>query len=269
MDPDPLSEFSVGPVQVMVRQGCTRRDQYDVRVPGGFPPAVVEKLRSLGPCSGTDLLFTVEVERKHQLTVAPTRGRLLIVPRMTLGREEQRSHALFVIDLIAQQLGKTAYPRDLFSQYKGPRFVKPNALRDKDRLMESTETTPAANRQQVRGIGGVFLKAKDPQKLRAFYENVLGVPFESFGASVFRWADRAAPENAATVFSFFPGDTTYFAPSEKPFMVNFVVDDLEAMLQQARNSGALVEDKIQTEPYGKFGWLLDPEGNRVELWQPL
>ena len=123
--------------------------------------------------------------------------------------------------------------------------------------------------QRVRGVGGVFFKAVDPERLSKWYRDILGLPIEPFGGAFFRWSQLDASKGAGTVFSPFKADTEYFSPSEKPFMINFVVDDLDAMLKQARDAGAVVDDKITEESYGKFGWLMDPEGNRIELWQPL
>ena len=123
--------------------------------------------------------------------------------------------------------------------------------------------------QRVRGVGGIFFKAVDPERLSKWYRDILGLPIEPFGGAFFRWSQLDASKGAGTVFSPFKSDTEYFSPSEKPFMFNFVVDDLDAMLKQARDAGAVVDDKITEESYGKFGWIMDPEGNRIELWQPL
>ena len=122
--------------------------------------------------------------------------------------------------------------------------------------------------QRVRGIGGVFFKSEDPEKLQAWYREILGIQIDSFGGAFFRWSALDTSNGAGTVFAPFKADTEYFSPSQKPFMVNFVVDNLDAMLAQARQGGAVVEDKITEESYGKFGWLLDPEGNKIELWEP-
>ena len=122
--------------------------------------------------------------------------------------------------------------------------------------------------QRVRGIGGVFFKSEDPEKLQAWYRDILGIQIDSFGGAFFRWSTLDTSNGAGTVFAPFKADTEYFSPSQKPFMVNFVVDNLDAMLAQARQGGAVVEDKITEESYGKFGWLLDPEGNKIELWEP-
>lgn len=122
--------------------------------------------------------------------------------------------------------------------------------------------------QRVRGIGGVFFKAADPKALSAWYRDVLGVKTEDWGGAFFRWDALNGSDGAGTVWSPFSQETKYFAPSQKPYMFNFVVDDLDAMLTQARAAGAVVEDKIMDEDNGRFGWIMDPEGNRLELWQP-
>ncbi|MBL9004641.1 MAG: VOC family protein [Myxococcales bacterium] len=122
--------------------------------------------------------------------------------------------------------------------------------------------------QKVRGIGGVFFKAVDPKALSTWYRDVLGLHVEPWGGVCFRWDALNGVDGAATVWSPFSQDTDYFAPSQKPYMFNFVVDDLDAMLAQARAAGAVVDEKILDEENGRFGWLMDPEGNRIELWQP-
>lgn len=123
--------------------------------------------------------------------------------------------------------------------------------------------------ERVRGIGGVFFKAKDPKALSAWYAQHLGLPVEAHGGATFRWRECEQPgSEGATVWSPFPADTSYFAPSEAPFMVSFRVDDLDRMLAQLRAAGASVDDEVDDSAYGRFGWFLDPEGNRVELWQP-
>jgi len=117
--------------------------------------------------------------------------------------------------------------------------------------------------ERVLGVGGIFFKAKDPARLKAWYRDHLGVPSDEHGETVFSGQDPGA----MLVWSPFPADTKYFAPSESPFMINFRVKDLHAMLAQLRAAGATVDEKVQEEPYGKFGWVMDPEGNRIELWE--
>jgi predicted enzyme related to lactoylglutathione lyase len=119
--------------------------------------------------------------------------------------------------------------------------------------------------ERVIGLGGVFFKARDPKALAAWYREHLGVPVE-VGQTYASFVAAAAGETA--VWSAFPADTTYFGPGPSPFMVNFRVRNLDAMLAQLRAAGATVEDKVEDYDYGRFGWAVDPEGNRFELWQP-
>jgi predicted enzyme related to lactoylglutathione lyase len=119
--------------------------------------------------------------------------------------------------------------------------------------------------ERVLGIGGVFFKARDPKALAAWYREHLGVPVE-VGQTYGVLASGAAGEQ--TVWSTFPADTTCFGSGPAPFMVNYRVRDLDAMLAQLRSVGAQVEDHVEDHDYGRFGWAVDPEGNRFELWQP-
>ena len=121
---------------------------------------------------------------------------------------------------------------------------------------------------QVKGIGGVFFKAKDPAKLRAWYQEYLGIIPETEGHVAFWWKQVDNPEDQMTVWSPFPQDTAYFEPTNAPFMINYIVDDLDGLLADLRAKGVSVDDKIEEYDYGRFGWATDPEGNRFELWQP-
>jgi len=109
------------------------------------------------------------------------------------------------------------------------------------------------------GIGGVFFRARDPEALVAWYERHLGVPVED-GYVVFQ-------ESRNTHWVPFPGDTTYW-PGEQQAMVNFTVRDLDALLAQLRGAGVDVDERVEEHEFGRFGWFVDPEGNRVELWEP-
>jgi len=122
---------------------------------------------------------------------------------------------------------------------------------------------------KVLGIGGVFLKADDPERLLTWYEQNLGVKRTFPGGVIFPWRQADSPEKQGmTVWSLFSKDTPYFGPGKQTVMVNYMVDDLEGMLQALRDAGAQVEDRREESEYGKFGWATDPEGNRIELWQP-
>jgi len=119
------------------------------------------------------------------------------------------------------------------------------------------------------GIGGVFIKAKDPAALRDWYSKHLGIKSESWGGTVFQWRSADNPDGVGTtVWSVFDADSKYFAPSTSPFMINYRVADLRGVLALLRSEGCDVDAKVHESEFGKFGWVMDPEGNRVELWEP-
>ncbi len=116
------------------------------------------------------------------------------------------------------------------------------------------------------GIGGVFFKARDPEKLGAWYKQWLDLPVEHpYGASM---KHEGLPADSCSVWSPFKQDTTYFAPSDQSFMINLIVDDLDGCLIRVKDGGAEVMPKVEDSEFGRFGWFIDPEGNKVELWQP-
>ena len=117
----------------------------------------------------------------------------------------------------------------------------------------------------AQSLGGIFFKAKDPKGLAEWYREHLGIPVEA--GQTYAGFKSAGPDEM-TVWSTFPADTNYFG-TPSPFMVNYRVRDLDAMLAQLRAAGAKVDDKVEDYDYGRFGWATDPEGNRFELWQPL
>ena len=114
--------------------------------------------------------------------------------------------------------------------------------------------------ERITGIGGVFFRSQDPKALGEWYRTHLGVPVDEAGHAVI-------PVSRNTVWSPFRADTDYW-PAEKELMVNFTVRDLDAMLAQLRAAGIEVDDKVEELEFGRFGWAKDPEGNRIELWQP-
>lgn len=119
---------------------------------------------------------------------------------------------------------------------------------------------------KVLGVGGIFFRASDPKALCEWYQKWLSVPAAFPHGATFM--PNAMPEGGATVWSPFPADTKYFAPSSREFMFNLVVDDVDGVLSQVREGGATVVGNVEDYDYGRFGWFLDPEGNKVELWQP-
>jgi predicted enzyme related to lactoylglutathione lyase len=132
------------------------------------------------------------------------------------------------------------------------------------------QQAPPLPADRVTGIGGIFIKAKDPKALAAWYSDQLGVP-RANGAipPLFRWRDHDDPKRVGnTVWGLFRADTTHFAPSTAPFMINYRVNHLERLLARLRAAGVTVEPKVVDDFNGKFGWVMDPEGNKVELWEP-
>ena len=116
--------------------------------------------------------------------------------------------------------------------------------------------------ERVDGIGGVFFRSPDPEALRGWYSQHLGIDMEDFG-TVF-----TAKEGGQTVWAPFKQDTDYFGAPDQPLMVNFRVSDLDAMLAQLRGAGIQVLDHVEEHEYGRFAWAVDPEGRRFELWEP-
>ena len=121
--------------------------------------------------------------------------------------------------------------------------------------------------KRVTGIGGIFFRAADAPALRAWYKRHLGIDVQDWGGAAFPWVDDAGrPTAGTTIWSVGKGDN--FAPSASPFMVNYRVADLDALLAALRAEGCAVLEATDDPDFGKFGWVMDPEGNKVELWQP-
>ena len=122
---------------------------------------------------------------------------------------------------------------------------------------------------KVLGIGGIFFKSPDPARLQGWYTKWLGIDAQNEqGMSFAIFQPDMMPENAYTLWSTFDSKSDYFAPSGKEFMVNLIVDHLEKALSQVTAGGAQVLGDIEKSEYGSFGWFIDPDGNKVELWQP-
>jgi len=122
---------------------------------------------------------------------------------------------------------------------------------------------------KITGIGGVFIKStNDKDALAAWYRDNLGLKFEDWGGSIINWKDDAQVDGGMTVWTTAAADSKWFAPSESGFMINYRVDDLDGLLAQLKQNGVLIVKGPDEEFNGKFAWIMDPDGNKVELWEP-
>ncbi len=122
--------------------------------------------------------------------------------------------------------------------------------------------------KKVTGIGGIFFKCNDPDKMKEWYKTHLGLDTNEYGAT-FEWKEASdSTKNGSTQWSPFPETTKYFEPSAKDFMVNYRVADLEALVEELKKEGVTIVDEIETYDYGKFVHIIDMEGNKIQLWEP-
>ena len=122
---------------------------------------------------------------------------------------------------------------------------------------------------RVTGIGGIFFKSNDPEKMRNWYSDKLGIVTDEYG-SLFEFRNTEKPEKKEYLqWSPFEMNTDYFAPSEREFMINYRVQNIEALVENLREKGVTICDNIESYDYGKFVHILDPEGNKLELWEPI
>jgi len=141
-------------------------------------------------------------------------------------------------------------------------FALPNHQKQSN-MSDQQEIKP-----KVTGIGGIFFKSENPKEMRAWYAKNLGVPATDYGAT-FDWLEKDDPKKeGSTTWSPFKEDSKYFEPSKKDFMINYRVENIEGLVNNLKNSGVTIVDKIEESPYGKFVHILDLEGNKVELWEP-
>lgn len=125
------------------------------------------------------------------------------------------------------------------------------------------------NMARVTGIGGIFFKAKDAPALQTWYKRHLGIDVQAWGGASFDWCDKdGKPMGGTTAWLIAPENSDQFAPGNAAFMVNYRVDDLDALIKALKTEDCNVLEKVDDSVYGKFAWVIDPEGNKVELWQP-
>ncbi len=123
---------------------------------------------------------------------------------------------------------------------------------------------------KITGIGGVFFKSRgDSAALAAWYQKHLGLTLEDFGGAILKWPDDKAEDKGLTVWCVAAKDSQWFSPSDSSFMINYRVDNLDEMLAQLRAGGAEIVKGPESHENGKFGWVMDPEGNKIELWEPM
>ena len=122
---------------------------------------------------------------------------------------------------------------------------------------------------RVTGVGGVFLRSADPKRLVQWYADHLGVPLTPWGGANFEWTDEVPAGTGSTAWSTFPADTPYFGELQQQMMINYRVDDLDALISELEAKDVWIDPKRDDASYGKFAWIKDCDGNRVELWQPL
>ena len=122
-------------------------------------------------------------------------------------------------------------------------------------------------KNRVTGLGGGFFKSKNPDAIKDWYKNHLGLNTDQYGCT-FWWKDKKG-NDCSTQWSPMDGNTKYFEPSQKQFMMNFRVENLVELLETLKKEGVIIVDEIEEYEYGKFGWILDPEGNKLELWEPV
>jgi catechol 2,3-dioxygenase-like lactoylglutathione lyase family enzyme len=134
---------------------------------------------------------------------------------------------------------------------------------------QSKPTVKTEQRGRILGIGGVFFKSANRDQTREWYSTHLGIA-DKGGGAMLPWREHDDPQKEhVTVWTVFPNSTTYFDPSPSPFMLNYIVDDLDALLDRLKQEGVKIDAKRLNESYGRFAWIYDLDGNKIELWQPL
>ncbi|HEX7878137.1 MAG TPA: VOC family protein [Candidatus Eisenbacteria bacterium] len=122
---------------------------------------------------------------------------------------------------------------------------------------------------RITGVGGVFFKSKgDPKELAAWYQKHLGLPLEPWGGAALKWPEDTAEDKGVTAWMLAKSDSKWFAPSEASFMINYRVDDMAGLLANLKSAGVEVLQGPESHENGKFAWIVDPDGNKVELWEP-
>jgi predicted enzyme related to lactoylglutathione lyase len=172
-----------------------------------------------------------------------------------------------------QFLAKVLWHASLFLLIMPNTYAILDTLRSYTALRINSQSSPCTlfggSMKRVTGIGGIFFKAKDAPALQAWYKRHLGIDVQEWGGTAFTWTDGDdKPVAGTTIWSIGSAQGDHFAPSTAAFMINYRVEDLHALVKTLREEGCDVLEKIDDSEYGKFAWVIDPEGNKVELWQP-
>jgi predicted enzyme related to lactoylglutathione lyase len=173
--------------------------------------------------------------------------------------------AALVLLISSQDMASLASPSSGMLAYRRARVFASSGTR----WLEAQEDSRGADVTRVTGIGGVFFQAKDAPALQGWYKRHLGIDVQAWGGATFDWSDADGTRaGGTTVWLIGPEESKPFAPSTASFMVNYRVEDLLALVEALKAEGCNVLDRIDDSEYGKFAWLIDPEGNKVELWEP-
>jgi predicted enzyme related to lactoylglutathione lyase len=151
---------------------------------------------------------------------------------------------------------------------KGALSPSPNGMEPSPSVQKKKTTNIPPRDQKVTGIGGIFFKSSDPLTLKVWYEEHLGLDVDAYGTTFEWWQGADSTRKGFTQWSPFSEKTKYFDPSEKQFMINYRVGDLSSLVEELEASGVPFTDSVSTYEYGKFVHILDPEGNKIELWEP-
>jgi len=145
------------------------------------------------------------------------------------------------------------------------------STRGQDAQSAQAEQKPPVKTEQrgrILGIGGIFFKSANPDQMREWYAKHLGLA-DKGGGAMLPWREQGDPQKEhVTVWTIFPASTKYFGPGPAPFMINYVVDDLDALLERLKQEEVRIDPKRMDESYGRFAWIYDSDGNKIELWQP-
>jgi catechol 2,3-dioxygenase-like lactoylglutathione lyase family enzyme len=135
--------------------------------------------------------------------------------------------------------------------------------------VQAPQAEKTQHRGRILGIGGVFFKSANRDQMREWYSKHLGLA-DKGGGAILPWREQGdAQKDHVTVWRVFPASTTYFEPSQASFMLNYIVDDMDALLDRLKQEGVKIDAKRMNESYGRFAWIYDPDGNKIELWQPM